>query len=76
MTGNIRAVGGKVYSHNSSLSRCQGQNSRGQRYRMIDRNYTPFQSNVLCRRGILLSDSRKKALADRQGHQSRERLIE
>jgi len=25
------------------------------RYGMIDRNYTPFQSNVLCQRGMYLA---------------------
>jgi len=43
---------------------------------MIDRNYTPGQSNVLCWRGMLLSDSIKKAPVDRQGCQSREQLVE
>jgi len=32
----------------------QGRNSGRQRYRIIDRNYTPFQSNVLCWRGMYL----------------------
>jgi len=43
---------------------------------MIDSNYTLGRSNVLCQRGILLNDSIKKALADRQGYQSGERLVE
>jgi len=55
---------------------CQGWNLGGQRYKVIDRNYTPEQSNVLCQRGIILSDSIKKVPADRQGHQSGEQLIE
>ena len=49
---------------------------RGQRYRVIDRNYTPEWSNVLCWRRIILSNSINKSPADRQGHQSREQLIE
>jgi len=48
----------------------------GWRYRVIDRNYTLEQSNVLRWREVLLSDSIKKAPADRQGHRSRERFIE
>jgi len=39
------------------LYSCQGWNFRGQRYRVINRKYTPEWSNVLCRRGILLGDS-------------------
>jgi len=39
---------------------------------MIDRNYTPEWSNVLCRREVLLSDSIKKALVDGQGRWSEE----
>jgi len=46
---------------------CQGQNFGEQRCRVIDRNYTPEQSNVLCQRGIILSNSIKKVPADRQG---------
>jgi len=42
---------------------------------MIDRNYTLERSNVLCRREVLLSNSIKKAPADRQGHRSREQLV-
>jgi len=42
---------------------------------MIDRNYTPGQSNVLCQRGMLLSDSIKKAPVDRRGCRSREQLV-
>jgi len=53
-----------------------GLYSGGQRYRIIDKGYTPEQSNVLRWRGILLSDSIKKALADRQGHWSGEQLVE
>jgi len=34
---------------------CQGRNSGEIEYRMIDRNYTLFQSNVLCRREIYLA---------------------
>jgi len=74
MMGNMRTVGGEVHSHNSSC--CQGWNFRGRRYRVIDRNYTPEQSNVLCQRGMLLSNSIKKAPVDRQGHGSGERLVE
>jgi len=48
----------------------------GQRYRIIDRSYTPEWSNILHWRGIILSDSIKKALVDRQGRRSREQLIE
>jgi len=55
---------------------CQGQNVRGRGCRVIDRNYTPEQSNVLCRRGVLLSNNIKKTPADRQGHRSREQLVE
>jgi len=55
---------------------CQGQNFGGWRYRVVDRNYTPEWSKVLYQRGMLLSDSIKKTPADRQGCQSRERLIE
>jgi len=43
---------------------------------MIDRNYTLEQSNILRWREVLLSDSIKKAPADRQGHWSGERLVE
>jgi len=43
---------------------------------MIDRNYTLELSNVLRRREVLLSNSIKKALVDRQGCWSRERLVE
>jgi len=43
---------------------------------MIDRNYTPEWSNVLCRREVLLSNNRKKTPADRQGRWSGEQLIE
>jgi len=60
----------------SFVINCQGRNSRGQRYRVIDRSYTPERSNVLLRRGIILSDSIRKAPAGRQGRWSRERLIE
>jgi len=60
----------------SFVINCQGWNSRGQRYRVIDRSYTPKRSNVLLQRGIILSDSIRKAPAGRQGHWSRERLIE
>jgi len=42
------------------------------RCRVIDRNYTLERSNVLCWREVLLSDSIKKALADRQGRRSGE----
>jgi len=42
------------------------------RCRVIDRNYTLERSNVLCWREVLLSDSIKKALADRQGRWSGE----
>jgi len=49
---------------------------RGQRYRVIDRNYTPERSNVLRWRRIILSNSINKSPADRQGRRSRERLIE
>jgi len=55
---------------------CQGRNSRGWRCKIIHRNYTLERSNVLCWREVLLSDSIKKALADRQGCWSRERLVE
>ena len=55
---------------------CQGRNFRGWRYRVIGRNYTPEWNNVLCQRGIILSDSIKKAPVDRQGHRSREWLVE
>jgi len=55
---------------------CQGRSSGGQRYRMIDRNYTPERSNVLRWREVLLSDNRKKTLADRQGCRSGEQLVE
>jgi len=48
----------------------------GRRYRVIDRSYTPEQSNVLRQRGIILSDSIRKAPVDRQGRRSREQLIE
>jgi len=54
---------------------CQGQNSRGRRYRVIDRSYTPERSNVLRQRGIILSNSIRKAPADRQGYRSGEQLI-
>jgi len=36
---------------------CQGQNFGGRRYRIIDKKYTLEQSNVLCQRRILLSNS-------------------
>jgi len=51
---------------------CQEWDSRGWKNRIIDKNYNPEQSKVLCRREVLLSDSRKKALEISQGHQSRE----
>jgi len=44
---------------------CQGQNSGGRRYRMLDRNYTPGWSNILRWIGMLLSDGIKKAPVDR-----------
>jgi len=40
---------------------CQGWDSGERRYRVIDRSYTPEQSNILCRRGIILSDIIRKA---------------
>jgi len=46
------------------------------RGRMIDRNYNPGQSKVLCRREVLLSDSTKRTPAGSQEQWSRERLIE
>jgi len=42
---------------------------------MIDRNYTPERSNILCQREVLLSDNRKKTPADRQGRRSEEQLV-
>ena len=36
------------------LASCQGQNSGGRRYKVIDRNHTPFRINVQCRRGMYL----------------------
>jgi len=48
----------------------------GRRYRVVDRNYTPEQSNVLCWRGIILSDSIEKAPAASEGRRSREQLAE
>jgi len=53
-----------------------GLYSGGQRCRIINKGYTPEQSNILRWRGILLSNSIKKALADRQGHWSGEQLVE
>jgi len=47
-----------------------------QKYGIIDRNYTPFQSKVLCQREVLLSSSIKKTLVDSQGRRSGEQLIE
>jgi len=49
---------------------------RGQGYRVIDRNYTLEWSNVLHQRGIILSNSIKEALADRQECWNREQLVE
>jgi len=43
---------------------CQGRNSGRWKDRIIDRNYNPEQSKVLCWRGVLLSDSIKKAPMD------------
>jgi len=34
---------------------CQGRNSGGRKYKVIDRNYTPFWSNVQHRRGMYLA---------------------
>jgi len=44
---------------------CQGRNSGGRRYRMLDRNYTPEWSNILRWIGMLLRNGIKKALVDR-----------
>jgi len=78
---SIEAIAGliPIYLHLNKLKYhdlCQGRNFGGWRYRIIDRNYTPERSNVLHRRGMLLSNSIKKAPADKQGRQSGERLIE
>jgi len=55
---SIRATGAE-YSRRflSKLHSCQGRNFGGWRCRIIDKKYTPEWSNVLCWRGILLSDS-------------------
>jgi len=55
--------------------RCQRQNFRGQRCRVIDKKYTPERSNILRWRGILLSDSIKRAPATSEGHWNREKLV-
>jgi len=42
------------YLQCSSQEDCQGRNSRGRRYRVIDRNHTPFRSNIQRQRGMYL----------------------
>jgi len=61
---------------NLNLEWCQGQNFGGRRCRVIDRNYTPERSNILCWRGIILSNSIKKAPAASEGCRSGEPLVE